>query len=125
MRTVVVVVRLFDPGLLHVDPGVQPVRMRDRGCERDLESTYRTLSFIIETSKHIHPARPTELSFPFPRAHADTIDSRKASLRIRRASTFPNDALKRIVDWSVASGSMVSRKSIEMIVSPTTLSASW
>ena len=123
MRAVVVVVRLFDSRLLHVDSGVQPVRLRDRGSERDLESTYR-LSFIIE---HISPPTPQSYGYNAlsPRAHADTIDSRKASLRIRRARTLPKDALKRMVDWSVASGSMVSRKSIEMIVSPTTLSASW
>ena len=117
MLDVVVDVRLFDSGILHVDPGVQPVRLRDRGCERDLESTYAVFY-------HRSHSPPTPQSY-FPRAHADTIDSRKASLRIRRARTLPKDALKRMVDWSVASGSMVSRKSIEMIVSPTTLSASW
>ena len=123
MLDVVVVVRLFDSGVLHVDSGVQPVRLRDRGCERDLESTY-----VCLLSSNTFPP-PTPQSYGYnalsPRAHADTIDSRKASLRIRRARTLPKDALKRIVDWSVASGSMVSRKSIEMIVSPTTLSASW
>ena len=124
LNVVVVVLGLLDTRLLHVDSRVQPVRLRDRGCERDLVRVDVRLSLSSNT---FPPPTPQSYGYDAlsPRAHADTIDSRKASLRIRRARTLPKDALKRMVDWSVASGSMVSRKSIEMIVSPTTLSASW